>query len=160
MLFRNCLSFHECSRRAQPVEGLPDTVQALSNVHLLLHTALHRLGHGRGRQRNRLIWLHDLHLLYQALESTEHDDMVSLALSERLGCITSAALRHCQDAFGTPVTEDWLTRLESRRSEEPVARLENAAAWRLLLSDLAEQSSMRERWQFACEVLANRMGLR
>jgi len=67
VLFRESLRFDACLAEAQPVPALGARARALSNPDLLLHACIHRIAHGRNTERDRLLWLYDIHLLIEAM---------------------------------------------------------------------------------------------
>lgn len=156
-VFRHCLPFDDCLAAAQTVPGLPQGARAPGDRELLLHASLHRLGHGRGTERNRLIWLYDIHLLTGALGDVAARDFADRALELGVGVICAAAIAAAQDAFATPLPPDLLTRLHSRAVAEPSARLVEAGKLAWLWSDLRLQPDWRTRRQFIGEVLHNRL---
>ncbi len=157
-LFTQALDFSACRDRALQRPGATPGASAilmLAPAELLLHLCLHRLAHGRGSDRFRLIWLYDIHLLYGAMDEGERLRFTDLALDQRFGCVCADALETVRHAFGTAVSDRRLATLRQRRDREPTAGLLSAGKWRWGWADLAAQESWGARWSFLKEVLTN-----
>jgi len=162
--FMHALGFEECLDDATPLAGFPEseevppTLLGPPNPHLLLHLCIHRLGHGRGSDRDRMIWLYDIHLLWRAMDAGERLRFTDLALDRGLGCLSADALATAREAFGTGVSDKRLEQLSSRRKTEPTARLLRSGKWGWAWSDLQGQAGLRDRLRFIGELLRNRLG--
>ena len=101
MLFADTLPFEECFDARQPVPALGPDAWALCDIDLLIHACIHRIAHGRGTERNRLIWLYDIHLLWTAMDEEEQAAFIEKALAKKIGAVCADALNVCEDLFGT-----------------------------------------------------------
>ena len=65
------LSFQEMWEASIAIPGLGDGARAPCHEHSLLLACLHRLGHVKDGEHNKLIWLYDLRLLLDALSDAQ-----------------------------------------------------------------------------------------
>lgn len=135
-LFNNILQFDECWDARQPVKQLGKNAFTLSPVHLLIHACIHRIAHGRNSDRNRLIWLYDIHLITSAFCDEEFDTFLEMAITKGIGALCADGLVMSQYYFGTRYPGGYLTELSSKKSEEKTAPLINAAKLRWALADI------------------------
>jgi hypothetical protein len=155
-VFAHCLPFEECLAFPQDVPNLGATARALSDADLLLHACIHRIAHGRNSERNRLIWLYDIHLLVQAVTPRCLNNAMERAVKMQIGAVCADAWETCQGLFGTPLPEGSLDKLRSNIKREPSAALINGGKLGWLWSDLSAQKGLGGKWQMLSEVLANR----
>lgn len=155
-LFQHALDFDDCLSCAQvlPAQNGP----GLSNHHLLIHAALHRVAHERNRYQDRLIWLWDIHLLYRQMDAEERTLLVNAALAAQQGVIVAAALEACRNWFGTELAPNDLDRLTSQANEEPSAKLIQSGRLAWVWSDVVAQDNWRDRFQLCSEIVKNRIG--
>ena len=113
VMFQHTLPFDECLETSQPVPSLGPNAMALSKTDLLIHACIHRIAHGRNTERNRLIWLYDIHLLIGAMSDAELQQFPVTAKQKSIGCLCADALEVCQDLFGTELPADFLSQLLS-----------------------------------------------
>lgn len=167
VLFRATLPFEDCWEARQPISALGPSAQALSNPDLLLHACIHRIAHGRGSERNRLIWLYDIHLLWNALDEAARQDFVEKALTKKIGAVCADAIEVCYGLFGTPrgqirsqisgatltPVSNWLGTLQQNASTEPSAPLIEAGKLRWAWADLMAIEGLRPKLAFARELV-------
>jgi hypothetical protein len=153
VLFRDALQFAASRAEAQPVPALGDAAYALSDADLLLHACIHRIAHGRNTERDRLLWLYDIHLLIEDMGEEDREAFKARALEKRLGTLCADALRVATELFGGTVPPDYLEALEERKKQEPTAKLLHASKLRWAWGDMAALGSLREKAAFAKELL-------
>jgi hypothetical protein len=153
VLFNDILQFPECWQTRQPVPQLGCNAYTLSAAHLLLHACIHRIAHGRNTDRNRLIWLYDIHLITSAFSSDDFDRFQNLAIQKQVGTLCQDALVMCQYYVRTAYPEGFLIALARHRRREPTAGLIKASKRRWATADLLALKTPRERLAFAGELL-------
>lgn len=167
VLFRATLRFEDCWEARQPVPALGPSAWALSDTDLLLHACIHRIAHGRGSERDRLIWLYDIHLLWNALDEAARQAFVEKALVKKIAAVCADALEVCDDLFGTPQdrsrgqaggatltpVSDWLGTLRQNASSEPTAPLIEAGKLRWAWADLMALQGLGPKLAFARELV-------
>ena len=131
------LAFDELATSSVPIETLGPTVRGLGTVHALIHACVHRAAHHAGDER--LIWLYDIHLLLNALTSSQVVQVVALASDRSVSTLCLSGVTAAQRCFGTSVPDglrDGLNR--PRRASEPSAALLqiHGAGFAELLADL------------------------
>ena len=89
----------------------------------ILIAAVHRMGHHRDHER--FIWLYDVHLLWQAMSSMEHEQALSRAQQSGLCAILLDALVPSQALFQTQISDAQRTRLQSSKNEPGATLLSN-----------------------------------
>lgn len=168
VLFQSTLPFEECLERRQPVPALGGHAWTLSTVDLLLHACVHRIAHGRNTERNRLLWLYDIHLLWAALDEAGQDCFVDKALDRQVGALCADALQITEELFGKPEGRDAgaagavsagkeiLKDLRRNRRREPTASLVDAGKLRWVLADWWAVARARAKAEYAREVLFDR----
>ena len=153
VMFRATLPFKECLQSSQPVTGLGPNARALSITDLMLHACIHRIAHGRNTERNRLIWLYDIHLIAEAMSKTELDHFLEKARQKTIAMLCADALETCQTLFNTTLPEHFLSRLKKDCKNERSAKLINASKLRWAWEDLQSLGSTSEKIAFARELL-------
>ena len=82
-------------------------------LHELLLACIHPVMHHRNIER--LLWIHDVHLLASEISAVEFDQFAALAVGKRVSAISAQGLARAQSRFGTPfLTRRW------RNSPPPV----------------------------------------
>lgn len=155
VLFQNTLPFDECWQEKQPVPELGPQAWALSNRDLLVHACIHRIAHGRGTERNRLIWLYDIHLLWQGMDEAQKEAFIQKALAKQIGALSADALKTADDLFVRAASAATLSYKELRRNrkKEPTAPLINASKPRWAMADLMATKGLDAKLGFISEVL-------
>ena len=103
------LSFEELTRDAEPIAVLGPHARGLSRVHALLLACVHRVAHHPSDER--LIWIHDIHLLTEALSPAEVASFGALAADRSVRALCADGLAAATRWFGTRVPEGLLERL-------------------------------------------------
>ena len=154
------LKFDELSARAAPVAAFGPHARGLGLVDAVLLAATHRAAHhqsplyvgGRARRGDRLIWLHDLHLLVPALGPAQLAELAQRAAHHAVAGLCLDALQTARDAFGTALPRellDALTRAAAR--PEPSMVFLRGGRRRLLLAEVRALPDWRQRWQLVRE---------
>ncbi len=111
--------FAELSAAAIPLPGLAPGAHGLGRLHALAHALLHRVANIPSGRQNRLLWLHDIHLL--AAGCTESDWQAFLDLC-RQKAIASPCLDGLLASHATLRTPMPAGLLEAMRHQEASAR--------------------------------------
>ncbi len=99
-------------------------------------------------ERNRLIWLYDIHLLAAAMQVADWTLFADLALDRAVSAVCRNALQAAEEAFGTNVPSEVLDVLSRPRRTELSAQLLTASPWRAAWVDLCAQQGFRGRLRF------------
>jgi hypothetical protein len=153
VMFRSTLPFEECLETSQPVPKLGPNARALSITDLMLHACIHRIAHGRNTERNRLIWLYDIHLLAGAMNEAEMDHFLLAARQKAVGYLCADALGVCQTIFSTALPKNTLTLLKENHRNEPSAKLLRSSKLRWAIADMQSLKDIRQKVAFAKELL-------
>ena len=152
-MFRKTLPFKECFQTKQPVTALGPNAHALSKIDLLVHACIHRIAHGRNTERNRLIWLYDIHLMVETMGDDERNEFLNKVQQRAVAVLCADALETCQAIFNTRLPEGFLVKLKANFKNEPSAKLINAAKLRWAWEDMQSLGSISEKVAFARELL-------
>jgi hypothetical protein len=152
-IFSNILSYSELAARAVPVPRLGSNARAAGAVHALLLACMHPVMHHRNVER--MIWIHDVHLLTSRLSTTELNELVDLAIAKRIATLCAHQLRLASSRFGTVLPDGLVSRLAASGVGEPSARyLQTDRRWHdELVSCLRGLPGWRDRVQLLREVL-------
>ncbi|CAN5671223.1 hypothetical protein BH24ACI5_BH24ACI5_23100 [soil metagenome] len=142
------LSFDELARDAEPIPALGPHARGLSRVHALLLACVHRLAHHP--TEDRLIWIHDIHLLTETLSPSDAESFGTLALDRSVSALCADGLTAAGRWFGTRVPAGLLDRLTApprSGAPEPSAAFLEPHVGRIdeLLSDLRALSGWSRR---------------
>ncbi|HJR60738.1 MAG TPA: nucleotidyltransferase family protein [Vicinamibacterales bacterium] len=148
------LSFDELARAAEPIPALGPHARGLSRIHALLLACVHRVAHHPSD--DRLIWIHDIHLLAGALSPAEVESFGTLAVDRSVSAVCADGLAAAERWFGTRLPEGLLERLTADRPAgvpEPSAVFLEPHASRIdeLLSDLRALPGWSRRIRLMCE---------
>lgn len=135
-LFNNSLQFDECWKARQSVKQLGENAFSLSAEHLLIHACIHRIAHERNRDRNRLIWLYDIHLIASEFSDREFGSFLNMAITKGIGALCADGLIMSQYYFGTRYPRSYLTELMRQKSDEATAKLITASKLRWAMADI------------------------
>lgn len=117
-ILANSFKVLELRQQGKKLTPLSNNITIPSNVHCLLISSLHRLGHHQSEER--LTWLYDIHILANSFDEPSWQQLVSQAKQKKLSAITLDALRHCIELLETPVPEYALKQLtENANLAEP-----------------------------------------
>jgi len=153
VLFWNTLPFEECYENRQPVPALGEHAWTLSTADLLLHACIHRIGHGRGIERNRMLWLYDIDRILRAMTPEERTHFQEKAIVRKVGILCADALEVSGELFGTEGAEPLAKQLRVNYRGEPTAKLVNASKLRWAWADLMALKGVKEKAAFARELL-------
>jgi len=153
VMFSESLPFDACSEVSQPVPALGTNAHALSPIDLLLHACIHRIAHGRNIERNRLIWLYDIHLLCESFSDDELEQFQKVALQKKIGALCADALETVHFLFVTSLPGEFAAGLKGNRLNEPSAKLIHSSKLRWAWADMQALSNIREKAAFARELL-------
>jgi len=115
-VFADLLPFDDVVRRARPVPALSPSAMTLDTADALLLACVHRVAHHRG---DRLIWIHDVHLLVSALDAAGAARFADAAQRHAVQAICADALSAARRRCGTslPVRLEGL--IDSAARNEP-----------------------------------------
>lgn len=144
-VLQGTLSFDELYERAIPLPRIAAAARGLSHVDALLLACVHRVAHHH--DTDRLIWLHDIHLLWERMPETQRRTFGRLAAERRVLTICTRSLSLAQEAFGGGAPLG----LPEVAGDEPSALYLDRGASRgaLLASELQALPGWRARWQRA-----------
>ncbi|MGB5686994.1 MAG: nucleotidyltransferase family protein [Candidatus Electrothrix sp.] len=108
--------------RAEAIPALGENAQTLSKVDALIFSCFHRAGHF-AHSGDRLIWLHDIHLLCQALTTGEIAAFYRRAKELQIIALCADAITTAQSWFGTVSSEELKVFLQERPEKEAAAQL-------------------------------------
>jgi hypothetical protein len=118
--FKDALSFEELARAGIPVPALGEHARTPCDVHALILACLHRVAHHPGD--DRIIWLHDIHLLASVLTGDRWGELMEAATRKRLCSVVWNGLAGAVDWFATAVPADVERRLLEAAEAEPLAQ--------------------------------------
>ena len=153
VMFGQSLPLSACLETSQPVPALGESALTLSPIDLLLHACIHRIAHGRNTERNRLIWLYDIHLLVGSLGANGLEQFREAAIQKAVGTLCADALEVVHSLFNTQLPEDFLPQLRKNQLREPSAKLIHSSKLRWAWEDLRAQQGLKNRVMFAKELL-------
>jgi hypothetical protein len=152
-LFAHVLTHAWLRGRARPVLPLGPHALGPAPVDALLHGCLHRAGvvarHPRG---DRLIWLHDLHLLAAPLDRAGWDEFLELCGRHRVRGLCRRALEAVAAAFGTAIPPHAQAAL-ARARDEPAEALSAGHPLRLKWAELRALPTWMERARYVRETV-------
>lgn len=154
-VFADLLGYDELFGRSGPVAAIAPCARGLSIVDALLLACIHRVAHHYDSER--LIWLHDVHLLRERMSAGEHAEFWRMAAERRVVAVASRAIDLAGEWFATAVrhrAEDHLDPVAMARAEPSRAFLDRGRSRAALLAgDLAALPGWRHRarrlWQLA-----------
>ena len=147
------VTFEDLSAAAVDVPALGRAARSVGPAHALLLACVHAVVHHRNAER--LIWIHDIHLLTSRLSPSEFDDFVRLAIAGRVAAVCAHSLTVARERLGTSISDRLLRQLSEGAVDEPsAAYLEPGRSWRHeQASNLAGLTRWADRMQLAREVL-------
>ncbi len=117
--FARSISFEEAYAESIPL-ARPVGSRTLCDKHALMLGCMHRLGNEK-HDRNRLIWIYDIHLLACSLSADEWLAFVSFAVSRNVQASCLKGLRMSQVQFETPLSEAVISRLQKPENSQKYA---------------------------------------
>jgi len=138
-IFKELVAYDELTTDSHPVPALGPHAQSPGPIHTLLIACVHPVMHHRNIER--LIWVHDIHLVASQLSDDDIDRFVDLAVDKQVAAVCAHALA--------------VTNVRS-----PSSKLARALA-RLTLLPPSERSAtyLRPNRRWHHELVANLMGL-
>lgn len=141
-LFADLLTYDEVAAHAVPVPALGSDARAARPLHALLLACIHPVMHHRNTER--LLWIHDIHLLASQLSAAEFDRFVELAVAKQVSAIGAHGLARARARFGTTIPDEVMAKLSTARAAEPSATyLQAARRWH---DELASSVQGLPRW--------------
>jgi len=130
-LLSRLFTYDELRRDAQPLPRLCPQALATSRVHAVLLACMHRATHRHNpyyvngtahHDPDRLIWLHDIHLLAGELTAAERAQVAWLAGEKGLRAVCLEGMRHAQKFLGTAGAAALMASMNTPGPVEPAAR--------------------------------------
>ena len=152
-MFADVLPVEELAKTAVPVPALGPHARTAGRVHALLLACLHAVMHHRNEER--LIWMHDIHLLASDLPPVDFDRFAQLAIAGRVATVCAHTLNLVRTRLGTPVPAETMATLGAPLNKEATsAYLRPARRWRHeLVSNLWGLPRWRDRRRLLREIL-------
>jgi len=151
-LFMDLLTYEELAREAIVVEALGPFAHAAGPVHALLLACVHPVIHHRNRER--LIWTYDIHLLASRLSANDFERFAGLVVEKKVAAIAARQLSLSQLRFATRVPERVTVRLAGATAEQSESYLRPRRRWHHeLASNLKGLPSWRDRSKLLREVI-------
>lgn len=107
---------------AAAVPALGDYARTLSKIDTLLYACFHRAGHF-SHSGDRLIWLHDIHLLCQVLTEQEAEAFCGKARRLEISTLCADAITAAKSWFNTTLPEPLTGLMQSKAAGEAFATL-------------------------------------
>ncbi len=107
---------------AVPVPALGEHARTLSKIDTLLYACFHRAGHF-SHSGDRLIWLHDIHLLCQSLTDEEAESFCAKAKQLEITTICTDAITTAKSWFNTQLLAQLAALLQEKTDNEDFAVL-------------------------------------
>lgn len=128
-----------------PIPGLHPAARGLGRIHALLHALLHRVTNIPSGRQDRLVWLHDIHLLSSGCSDAEWQSFLRLGIDKRIATPCLDGLRASKLAFQTRIPAGIEQALASASSGESwdLARMDAGAMDRAHLSALPWSQKIR-----------------
>jgi hypothetical protein len=140
-LVAHSLGHEELAEQSVPVPALGPSARGTGPVHALLVACLHRAVHadapyygpdGTALEEERLLWLHDIHLLCRSLDEAQWTRFTTLARARGLATLCRDAIRTSARRLGTRVDPARLDQLQPEAPERSAALLSTRGARRTL----------------------------
>ena len=120
---------------------------------VVIESGGHRIAHGRNTERNRLIWLYDIHLLVESMDEAELTRFHEKALQRSIGVLCADALEVINGLFNTKLPPELIEELKGNKKNEPSARLIHSIKLRWAWADMQSLKGIKEKAAFAKELL-------
>lgn len=140
------MNFDELWEASIPLPDLHPAARGLGPVHALVHALLHRITNFPSRKHNRLIWLHDIHLLTQALDVDQWQAFLVLCVDRGIAAPCLDGIEASVLTFFTVVPRGVVEALRAAAAKEHWvlnARLDQAAMDRGHLAALPWREKLR-----------------
>lgn len=129
------LGFEEASERSIPIAEVSRVARGLGVVDALMLACVHRAANP-DHDRDRLIWLFDIHLLVESLDGSQRSEFVALASGRRTAAVCLEGISLSQSWFGTTIPESFMAQLAAAAAEESTDRRYADSYLSLVLDDL------------------------
>jgi hypothetical protein len=151
-LFKELLTYDELAAEAQPVPALGPHARTPGPLHALLVACVHPVMHHRNIER--LIWVHDIHLLASRLGDSDLDRFADLAIAKHVAALCAHGLATTRKRFPSANLDRTIARLAaSRQTESSAAYLCPDRRWHHeLIANLRGLPRWRDRLQLLREV--------
>jgi Uncharacterised nucleotidyltransferase len=155
--FADLFTYEELHATSVPAPALSPHARVAGGAEALILACIHPAMHHRNELR--LLWVHDVHLLYSGLSDAERARFEDLALTRAVAAVCAHQLRLARELLGTPVEDAVLARLNRPRGEATAVYLDGSRRWRdELASNLGTLSGWRSRLRLLREVAFPRPG--
>jgi hypothetical protein len=131
--FARALSFEEAYEHSIEVSGM-ESARTLNPLDTLLLACLHRVG-SDSHDRDRLIWLYDMHLLASVFTPERHIAFADKALKLQVQAECLDGLRRSQACFVTDIPGEMMARLDSPEQQRSMSRRFQESNLGLLFDD-------------------------
>ncbi len=152
-LFARALGYQEVAARAVPLPALGGQARALHPVDALLLACMHRVAHTDPRERDRLIWLYDIHLLYRGLSAQQADRFAALAREKGVAAVCLDGLHKAREYFETTICDRMLQQLSTAARSDRSRRLLQAGPASVDWVNLGSIEGLANKWRFLHELV-------
>ena len=149
--FARVLSFEEAYRGSLVHPGV-SPARILDQQDALMLACLHRFGNER-HDRDRLIWLYDIHLLVSAMSTNDLTVFAAKAVQDNIQESCSDALEKSRQCFATDVPNGVLSTLRLPARPESFKAYFSYSQLALLIDDIWLLPGVRSRFEFLREFL-------
>ncbi len=140
-------SFEKLMQRAVKIPALGDNIATPCSVDAITLACLHRAAHRKEDRHNRLIWLYDLVLLLDQLDTGESADLVRQANTKHIGQIVADGIIEACKHFHTTPPEDLLGRMDTTSNQRvSMSAMENH--WKQAWQQIKHLKNRKERTSF------------
>jgi hypothetical protein len=120
-VFGHLFSWAELEGQAVRLPALGAGVRAPGPVHALAIACVHRVAHHHGPERDKLIWLYDVHLVAERLTDEQSAAFAALAKRRRIAAICADGLALACRRFRTRLPDGLLNALTRAAADDPHA---------------------------------------
>ena len=156
-LFSDILNFKDCWKERRLLGGIAENAYTLSTVDLLIHACIHRIAHGRNADRNRLIWIYDIHRIITSISKDDLFEFRDKVLKKKIGVVCQDALVTSHSFYGTKLPQEFMASLGVNSDSEPSSSLVKAGKYRWLCSDVLALDTLKERKNYLMGVINSKM---
>lgn len=142
-LFARSISFEDAFRDSVEVPGM-EAIRMLNPVDALLLACMHRMGNDR-HDRNRLIWINDIHALTTAMDVSELREFAAKAVRLQVQSACLDGLSMSAACFSTVLSERMIEVLRTPELPRPFAVRVAQSNLGLLIDDWRNLSDSRSR---------------
>jgi len=150
--YARAFSFEELYEESVGIDELCDA-RVPGPVEALILACMHRDGSDT-HDKNRLIWIYDIHLLFKSMNSQQIRRFCRLASEKGVVPCCKNALETANEFFGTPVPDGVLMSLQSQHSRPVFKQRYRDSYLGLLVNDLLELPGWNGRKRLLKELIA------